>query len=107
MAALAAVPPRGQTTVVRTFLAVAPMRALAGQGWTNLGGYGGQYSFGHAAFFGTGAYITAILQVRYGINAWVAFGCGIAGGALVGAIVGGLSFRSGLRSSYFAQETHA
>ena len=35
-----------------------------------LGGYGGQYSFGHAAFFGTGAYATAILQVRYGVNAW-------------------------------------
>ena len=46
-----------------------------------LGGYGGQYSFGHAAFFGTGAYVTAILQVRYGINAWIGFACGIAAGA--------------------------
>ncbi len=46
------------------------MIALAGQGWNILGGYGGQYSFGHAAFFGTGAYVTAILQVRYGVNAW-------------------------------------
>ena len=48
------------------------MIALAGQGWNILGGYGGQYSFGHAAFFGTGAYVTAILQVRYGVNAWLA-----------------------------------
>ena len=32
---------------------------------------------GHAAFFGTGAYVTAILQVRYGVNAWLGFGVGI------------------------------
>jgi branched-chain amino acid transport system permease protein len=86
---------------------VALMIALAGQGWNVLGGYGGQYSFGHAAFFGTGAYVAAILQVRYGVNAWIAFGCGIAGGAVVGAVVGGLAFRSGLRGSYFALVTLA
>jgi branched-chain amino acid transport system permease protein len=95
------------SNVVLNFLIVALMIALAGQGWNILGGYGGQYSFGHAAFFGTGAYVTAILQVRYGVNAWIAFGCGIAGGALVGAIVGGLAFRSGLRGSYFALVTLA
>ena len=51
-------------------MVVALLIALVGQGWNVLGGYGGQYSFGHAAFFGTGAYVTAILQVRYGVNAW-------------------------------------
>jgi branched-chain amino acid transport system permease protein len=107
VAALAAVPLLVHSNVVLNFLVVALMIALAGQGWNILGGYGGQYSFGHAAFFGTGAYVTAILQVRYGINAWVAFACGIAGGALVGAIVGALSFRSGLRGSYFALVTLA
>src|SRR4029453_5589379 len=71
------------------------------------GGYGGQYSFGHAAFFGTGAYVTAILQVRYGINAWLGVGMGIAAGPPAGAIIGGLSFRSGLRGSYFALVTLA
>ena len=50
---------------------MALLIALVGQGWNLLGGYGGQFSFGHAAFFGTGAYVTAILQVRYGINAWL------------------------------------
>ena len=50
--------------------------ALVGQGWNVLGGYGGQYSFGHAAFFGTGAYVTAILQVRYGVNAWAGLAIG-------------------------------
>jgi branched-chain amino acid transport system permease protein len=107
VAALAVVPLLVHSNVVLNFLVVALMIALAGQGWNVLGGYGGQYSFGHAAFFGTGAYITAILQVRYGVNAWIAFGCGIVGGALVGGVVGGLSFRSGLRGSYFALVTLA
>ena len=106
-AALAAVPLFVHSNVVLNFLVVTLMIALAGQGWNILGGYGGQYSFGHAAFFGTGAYVTAILQVRYGVNAWIGFAAGIAGGAAVGAIIGGLAFRAGLRSSYFALVTLA
>ncbi len=106
-ALLALVPFITASNVVLNFLVMALLIALAGQGWNILGGYGGQYSFGHAAFFGTGAYVTAVLQVRYGVNAWLAFAVGIAGGALVGAIIGALSFRSGLRGSYFALVTLA
>ena len=80
-----------QSNVVLNFLVAALLIALAGQGWNVLGGYGGQYSFGHAAFFGTGAYATAILQVRYGVNAWLGFAAGIAAGALVGAVIGALT----------------
>jgi branched-chain amino acid transport system permease protein len=105
--ALAAVPLFVHSNVTLNFLVVTLLAALAGQGWNILGGYGGQYSFGHAAFFGTGAYVTAILQVRYGINAWIGFAAGIAAGALVGAIIGALTFRSGLRGSYFALVTLA
>jgi len=107
VAALAAVPLAGASNAVLNFLVVALLIALAGQGWNVLGGYGGQYSFGHAAFFGTGAYVTAVLQVRYGVNAWIAFALGIAAGALVGAAIGALTFRSGLRGSYFALVTLA
>jgi branched-chain amino acid transport system permease protein len=107
IAAMAVVPLLGVSNVTLNFLVVALMVALAGQGWNVLGGYGGQYSFGHAAFFGTGAYVTAVLQVRYGVNAWIAFGLGIAGGAVVAAVVGGLTFRSGLRGAYFALVTLA
>jgi len=106
-ALLALVPFVTASNVVLNFLVMALLIALAGQGWNILGGYGGQYSFGHAAFFGTGAYVTAVLQVRYGVNAWLGFALGIAAGALVGAIVGGLSFRSRLRGSYFALVTLA
>jgi len=80
---------------------------LLGQAWNLLAGFGGQYSFGHALFFGTGAYASAVLQVHFSLNAWlalpVAMACGAAGGVLVGA----LSFRYGLRGSYFALVTLA
>lgn len=107
VAVLAAVPLVTQSNTVLNFLVVALLIALAGQGWNILGGYGGQYSFGHAAFFGTGAYVTAILQVRYGVNAWLGFALGIAAGAVLGAVIGALTFRSGLRGSYFALVTLA
>ena len=107
MALLATVPLISSSNVVLNFLVMALLIALVGQGWNLLGGYGGQYSFGHAAFFGTGAYVTAILQVRYGVNAWLGLVIGIAAGALVGTITGALSFRSGLRGSYFALVTLA
>jgi branched-chain amino acid transport system permease protein len=107
VAALAAVPLLVHSNVTLNFLVVALLIALAGQGWNILGGYGGQYSFGHAAFFGTGAYVTAVLQVRYGVNAWAGFGLGIAAAAAVGAFIGGLVFRARLRGSYFALVTLA
>jgi branched-chain amino acid transport system permease protein len=107
MAVFGIVPFITASNVVLNFLTMSLLIALAGQGWNLLGGYCGQYSFGHAAFFGTGAYVTAILQVRYGINAWIGLLIGIAAGAVVGAVIGGLSFRSGLRGSYFSLVTLA
>ncbi len=107
VALLACVPLLTTSNVVLNFMVIALLIALVGQGWNVLGGYGGQYSFGHAAFFGTAAYTTGILQLRYGVNAWAGLGLGIAAGTLVGAITGALSFRSGLRGSYFALVTLA
>ncbi len=79
------------SNVALNFLVFTMIIALAAQGWNILGGYGGQYSFGHAAFFGTGAYVTAILQVRFGMNAYPAFAAGIALAALVGLAIGTLA----------------
>ncbi|PIE54765.1 MAG: branched-chain amino acid ABC transporter permease [Dethiosulfovibrio peptidovorans] len=36
-------------------------------------GFAGQVSLGHAAFYGMGAYISAILSVRFGVSFWIAF----------------------------------
>jgi branched-chain amino acid transport system permease protein len=107
VALLACVPVVTASSLVLNFLVTTLLLALLGQAWNVLGGYGGQYSFGHAAFFGTGAYVSAILQVRSGMNAWFAFCIGIAAGAFVGAVIGTLCFRSGLRGSYFALVTLA
>lgn len=81
--------------------------ALIAQAWNILGGFGGQFSFGHAAFFGTGAYAMAVLQVKLGLNAWLALPVALALGAAVGAMIGALTFRYGLRGSYFALVTLA
>src|SRR4051794_4938981 len=106
-ALLATVPLITSSNVVLNFLVVALLIALVGQGWNLLGGYGGQYSFGHAAFFGTGAYATAVLQLKFGWNAWAGLAAGIGLGTLVGLAIGYLSFRAGLRGSYFALVTLA
>ena len=54
------------------FIMMALYASLLAQSWNMLGGYGGQFSFGHALFFGTGAYVQAIAQLTLGWNAWVA-----------------------------------
>lgn len=90
-----------------TWTTLALFYAYLGQAWNVLGGYGGQFSFGHALFFGTGAYATAMLQIHLGLNAWSGFALAAAVAALVGAAVGYLVFRYGLRGSYFALVTLA
>src|SRR5262249_23499511 len=47
------------------------------------------------------------LQVQYGVNAWLGFLLGIAAGAAIGAVIGALTFRAGLKGSYFALVTLA
>jgi branched-chain amino acid transport system permease protein len=81
--------------------------ALIGQAWNLAGGFGGLTSFGHAMFFGIGAYTVAILQTRWGINPWFGLPAGFVLGGLAGAFVGVLAFRAGLRGSYFALVTLA
>jgi branched-chain amino acid transport system permease protein len=95
------------SNVVLNFLVFTVILAIAAQGWNLLGGYGGQYSFGHAAFFGMGAYVSAILQQRFGVNAYPAVAFGIAAAALLGYAIGAMVFRAGLRGSYFALVTLA
>jgi branched-chain amino acid transport system permease protein len=104
---LALLPVLLHSNTVINALVTAMIIGLAAQGWNLLAGYGGQFSFGHAAFFGAGAYGNAVLQARYGVNAYAAVVLATAIGAAVGAIIGYLSFRSGLRGSYFALITLA
>jgi branched-chain amino acid transport system permease protein len=89
------------------FVMMALYAALLAQAWNILGGYGGQFSFGHALFFGTGAYVQAIAQMQFGMNPWVAMPLAMLVSCAVGIFVGALSFRYGLKGSYFALVTLA
>ncbi|MGF6351119.1 branched-chain amino acid ABC transporter permease [Variovorax sp. W2I14] len=104
---VACVPFVTKSGVTLNFVMMALYATLIAQAWNILGGFGGQFSFGHALFFGTGAYIQAIAQLQGGINAWVALPLAIVGAALVGLFMGALTFRYGLKGSYFALVTLA
>jgi len=84
---------------------MALMYALLGISWNLLGGYTGQISFGHAAFFGTGAYTSTILLLRFGISPWLGMFVGAVLAVLLSLPLGWLTFR--LRGPYFALATLA
>jgi branched-chain amino acid transport system permease protein len=77
----------------------------AGAAWNIAGGYAGQVSLGHSAFFGLGAYAAALCGTRWGLSPWI----GVLLGALVatatGFVIGYLANR--LRGPYFVLATIA
>lgn len=89
----------------QNFLILAMMAAQLGVAWNILGGYAGQVSLGHAAFFGIGAYTSTVLFIQFGISPWIGM---VAGGALAIAfalLIGWPCFR--LKGHYFAIATIA
>jgi branched-chain amino acid transport system permease protein len=81
--------------------------AFLGNAWNILGGYAGQFSFGHAMFYGIGAYTSTVLLVDYSISPWVGMLVGAALAGLFGAVVAFLLFRFGIRGHFFALGTFA
>lgn len=86
---------------------VVLMFATTAQAWNIMTGYTGYFSFGHAAFFGTGAYITQFLLVNYTINPWIGMLSAAVVASAAGLLIGGLSFRYELEGHYFALATLA
>lgn len=74
--------------------------ATFGLSWNILSGYTGLVSFGHAAFFGIGAYTTALGQLHFDLSPWLLIPIGAFLGGLAGLLIGFPTFR--LRSHYFA-----
>ena len=70
-----------------------------GSAWNVIGGYGGQYSVGHAAWFGVGAYSAMILLHDKHIPPWFGVWPGVAIAMVAAVIVGSITFR--LRGPYF------
>jgi branched-chain amino acid transport system permease protein len=73
--------------------------------WDLVGGWAGQLAMGHAAFVGFGAYGTALLWTRAAVAPWWGVAAAMAGGALLAAGWGWVTFR--LRGAYFSLSTIA
>jgi branched-chain amino acid transport system permease protein len=89
----------------QNLMVLALMAAQLGVSWNIVGGYAGQVSLGHVAFYGVGAYTSTLLLVHFGVSPWL----GMLAGGLVAATlsvpVGWSCFR--LRGHYFAMATIA
>ena len=73
--------------------------------WDLLAGYTGQVNFGHALFFGAGAYTSALSSLKFGVSPWATVWAGTAVAGLFGVLSGYLCLR--LRGSYLSLATLA
>lgn len=105
-ASLALVPLFADQAYVLGLFILLLFSAYLGQAWNISGGFCGLFSLGHAAFFGVGLYIGIILQ-EHGVPGSAAFVAAGLAGAAVAAGMGHVSFRYGLKGSYFALVTLA
>jgi len=77
--------------------------AAAAGAWNIVGGYAGQVSLGHVAFFGIGAYTSTLLWIRFGVSPWIGM---FAGGILASLVACGISYPCfKLRGPFFTLAT--
>jgi len=81
--------------------------AYLSQCWNILSGYTGQFSLGHAAFLGVGAYTSSFLFSQYSLTPWVGMFIGALVSLCVGLFIGHICFRFGLKGAFFALATMA
>lgn len=105
VAAIAVLPLLGINTYILHVLILTIMWSVIGMAWNLLGGFCGQVSFGHAAFFGVGAYTAGILYNKLGISAWWGMPASIAVVAVFALFIGYITLR--LRGPFFALGTLA
>ena len=105
--------------VIMTLLAIVPLQgfvydlfmmkifcfAILAASLNLLLGFAGLLSFGHAAFFGTGAYITAHVMKEWGLTPELGLLCGVLCATVLGYIFGSLAIRR--QGIYFAMITLA
>jgi branched-chain amino acid transport system permease protein len=105
---LAALPPVLLATQQDFYITFASRIMIYGIAATSLNlilGYGGMISFGHAAFFGAGAYVVGILMAEGVASAWIAWPAAVIGSALFALVIGAISLRT--RGVYFIMITLA
>jgi branched-chain amino acid transport system permease protein len=74
--------------------------AIMGVSWNVFSGYSGLVSFGHASFFGLGAYTVTLLLVKLNVSPWIGIPVGMLVGIAAGVLIGYPTFR--LRGVYFS-----
>lgn len=80
----------GYLTTIGTIVSIYIILSLS---LNLISGYAGQASLGHAAFFGIGAYASALLTVKLGLNFWAALPLAMIVAGIIGAMVGVISLR--------------
>jgi branched-chain amino acid transport system permease protein len=105
LAGLIALPLVGLSSYIMHVLILVVIYAMVGMAWNLLGGYCGQVSFGHAAFFGVGAYTAGILYSKLGISAWWGLPACVLVVSVFSLVIGFICLR--LRGPYFALATLA
>jgi branched-chain amino acid transport system permease protein len=105
VAALLALPLLYGDPYVMRILTMTCLFAIFAASWDLLAGYTGQVNFGHALFFGAGAYTSALMSLKLGITPWATVWAGAAVAMLFGFAVGTLCLR--LRGSYLSLATLA
>jgi branched-chain amino acid transport system permease protein len=105
IAILAAVPLVVKSAFAIDILIRILLFAFIGTAWNLLGGYAKQFSLGHSAFFGLGAYTSTLLQIDLDISPWIGMLAGGGVAMLASLPIGWLCFR--LRGPYFTIATIA
>ena len=81
-------------------LTLVPIWAVMGLGWNLISGMSGLVSFGHASFFGIGAYTVTLALVYWHLTPWLGIPLGMVMGGVAAVLIGLPTFR--LRGHYFA-----
>jgi branched-chain amino acid transport system permease protein len=93
------------TTYYQTVGFLVLLNAMLGLGWNVIGGWAGQFDFGPQVFFAVGAYTSALLYVKLGVDAWLGLPVAAAVAAMICAVLTYPLTR--LRGHYFAISTVA
>lgn len=86
---------------------MALLFAFLSAAWNILGGFAGYVSFGHAVFFGIGAYTVAVLGKNFAVNPWLGLITGAILAVGLASLIAFPSFQAGLKGHYFAIATWA
>jgi branched-chain amino acid transport system permease protein len=73
---------------ILNFLIISLIYAVLTVSWNFICGYGGIFTFGHQAFFGLGAYFSALLAINGGLSPWWGLLLGGLAAAIVSCLIG-------------------